>query len=396
MKRLIVLWNISILLILLIPINCVGLENKSNENPYNEENFIRFYDEEGGPLYACRPSIGPDKIVYVSGDNRSVYDNTSLWVMNYDGSNNTKIYTNETIDGTFTIPRFSSDGKKILFASHYYNNVTDLIQYSIDILNINGIEWNDNCTRQQIYINKETNGRVREPSFNSDSSKIVYKGSRDIYIMENDGSNHKQLTNDGSNSYATFSPDGSKIAWLHSDLSPYYDPTSIWMMNSDGSDKKKIYNDWEPLDPSFTSVGKILFRSNRASPHSNKGSSGNIWMMDADGGNQILIVPSKFKGASFNAELAISPDNTLIVFWHGIGPVAGLFYVKDPDGDGIWEDSDGDGVADVCDGAPNDPDEGYIKGDSIISSENLPFVLGILIAAVAVIISFILFSKKKK
>ena len=396
MKRIIVVFT-CFLLILLVSRETIGSEN-NDENPYNEENFIPFKTENGELLHGTKPSLSEDKIAFIDDTNNTKYSKKGIWIMNFDESNRTLIYVNRShnINSEFTTPKFNPIGNKILFTTHYPNEDWRKAEQSFDILIKNGTEWNYNCTREVIYKINKTIGVPIEGSFSSDSRKIVYRlfrgmgGDGDIYIMNSNGSNHIRLTTyKARDALPTFSPDGSKITWVHSDSSIGLE--QIWIMNSDGCDKKRITpKDLDCDYPIFTSTGKILFVSTELSLHSNKKDAGNIWMMDPDGSNRTLIVPRQFKGKIWNTEPAISPDNTMIVFRHGFLSDGGLYYVKDPDGDGIWEDSDGDGVADVCDGAPNDPDEGYIKGnDSDFISGNGFVVTMILIASIAII------SKKK-
>lgn len=363
-------------------------DDKIDWDIYNNKNFIPFKTENGEIIQCSKPDFSKDKIVYQYGT-----EIPAFWVMDFDGSNKTKIYENLSIDYTFTGPKFHPSGERILFVSHYRNNETDLMENSIDILKKNGTEWNSNYIREQIYRMDNTIGKIWETSFNHNGSKIVYRlwggiaGLGDIYIMDSDGTNHKRLTtHKGRDVLPTFSPDGSKIAWIHSDSGP--DPEYIWIMNSDGSNKKCLTNKHYSNYVTFTPNGKILFESGRVSPHCGIGDEWNIWMMDADGSNQKLIVPSTFHGSTYNDDSAINSDNTMIVFDHGlISDPKGLYYVKDPDGDGIWEDSDGDGVADVCDGAPNDPDEGYIKDEKSNDDFICIFIYlsGVIIASVTIL-----------
>ena len=402
--KLIVFSVICIMFIPLISSGCIDENNNNNDDidwgVYNEENFIPFKTENGEYLHGEKASISKNKIVYLDSSNKTKYSKMGIWIMNIDGSNKTLIYVNRShnVDDSFTTPKFSSDGNKIIYSTYDPNEDWRKAEYSIDLLIKNGSYWNDNCIRNVIYKINKTIGEPIECSFNSDDSNIVYSlyrgkgGNGDIYIMNSNGSNHKQLTTHrGMDALPTFSPDNSKITWIHSDSGP--DLEHIWIMNSDGSNKKRITpKDLDCSYPIFTSTGKILFVSTELSPHSNKRDAGNIWMMNPDGSNRTLIVPRQFKGNIWNTEPTISPDNTMIVFRHGlISDPAGLYFVKDLDGDGIWEDSDGDRVADVCDGAPNDPNEGYIKGnDSDFISSNGITPLLILLVTVAI------FSKKKK
>jgi len=179
--------------------------------------------------------------------------------------------------------------------------------------------------------------------------------------MDVDGTNQTQLSFDkkGGN-FPSFSPDGDKIVyrrWSENGVG------EIWIMNPDGSDRKMILDDsWYPDHPTFMPGGKILFDSGRISPHTKELGAPSIWMMDLDGSNRSLLAPYRISYVGSNCP-CISPDGTKIIFENGMGDDFALYMVEDPDGDGVWEDSDGDGVADICDGFPDDPERGYIKGD---------------------------------
>jgi dipeptidyl aminopeptidase/acylaminoacyl peptidase len=92
-------------------------------------------------------------------------------------------------------------------------------------------------------------GRVGEVVLSPDKKTIVFgvkyfdiaenKGNTDIYTMNIDGSNLKQITRSvkGENNIM-WRPDGKKIGFLYSDDSG----SQLWEMNADGTDRKKISN----------------------------------------------------------------------------------------------------------------------------------------------------------
>jgi Tol biopolymer transport system component len=178
----------------------------------------------------------------------------------------------------------------------------------------------------------------------------------------------------------------------------------LWVMNSDGTGKQRLLDEsWYPNEAIFTPDGRILFRSARVSPHSSKLEDGNIWMMNQDGSNKILIVPEYHNNAIFSRWPAINSNGTIIVFEHGLDDEHyGLYYVQDSTG--LWKDSDGDGVWDGIDGAPFDPNEGYIKDGStenfIYWLKNNLFVVCSMIVAVVLIpvlaIIFLLLRRRRK
>ncbi|MCQ3932842.1 MAG: hypothetical protein DPW16_20525 [Chloroflexi bacterium] len=85
------------------------------------------------------------------------------------------------------------------------------------------------------------------PSWSPDGTLIAYNSSRgsnsDIWIMNADGSNPRNLTNSPDNDYwPNWSPDGQYIAFY----SEQGEKTNIWIMNADGSN---------PLNLTSTLVG---------------------------------------------------------------------------------------------------------------------------------------------
>src|SRR5215210_3639491 len=100
---------------------------------------------------------------------------------------------------------------------------------------------------------------------------IVFVNS-DIYTMKADGSGQINLTNTGGTyECPTWSPDGSRIA--------YGRGSRVWIMNADGSNKTQITNDVANC-PSWSPDGsKIAF-------HRSDGNRTDIYVMNVDGTNQ--------------------------------------------------------------------------------------------------------------
>jgi Tol biopolymer transport system component len=150
-------------------------------------------------------------------------------------------------------------------------------------------------------------------------------GDLDLYIMDINGKNVKRLTNTlGYDGGAFFSPDGSKIVFRASrpqgkDTLEYKEllakglvaPTNmeIFVMNVDGSDLKQITHlgkaNWAPF---FHPSGqKIIFSSNH---HSDRGYDFQLFMINLDGSNMEQIT---FE-SKFNAFPMFSPDGKKLVF----------------------------------------------------------------------------------
>jgi TolB protein len=66
--------------------------------------------------------------------------------------------------------------------------------------------------------------------------------TRQIFVIDVDGKNKKQLTKDGNfNCYAAWSPDGKKIAYMS--FATRTSKGSLAIMNADGTDQKIICPD---------------------------------------------------------------------------------------------------------------------------------------------------------
>ena len=115
-------------------------------------------------------------------------------------------------------------------------------------------------------------------------AQIAFMSDRDwhweIYVMDADGGNQRNLTNDpGEDMDPSWSLDGKRIAF-HSDRGGN---RQIYVMDADGGNQRNLSNnDFDEWDPSWSLDGEqIAFEADR------KGNleKFNIYVMDADGGN---------------------------------------------------------------------------------------------------------------
>jgi TolB protein len=150
-------------------------------------------------------------------------------------------------------------------------------------------------------------------------------GDLDIYTMSADGSNVRRLTNaTGYDGGAFFSPDGKHIiyrAWHPSDtaLANYHalldqrlvrpNRMEIWIMDADGSNQRQITNlGGANFAPYFTPDGKrVLFSSNYRNPHSR---NFDLFLVNLDGtGLEQVTTHPEFDGFPM-----FSPDGTKLVW----------------------------------------------------------------------------------
>ncbi|KAA0208244.1 hypothetical protein FBQ84_05840 [Ignavibacteria bacterium CHB1] len=151
-------------------------------------------------------------------------------------------------------------------------------------------------------------------------------GDLDIFTMNIDGTDIKQLTNEpGYDGGAFFSHDGTKIVYRRSafesndEIKEYETLLSrglvkpsmmeIWIMDSDGSNKMQVTdNGAANFAPFFTPDDKqIIFSSNLQNPH---GREFDIYLVNLDGtGLERVTFTEQFDGFPM-----FSPDGTKLVF----------------------------------------------------------------------------------
>ncbi len=145
------------------------------------------------------------------------------------------------------------------------------------------------------------------PSWSADGSKIAFQSYRDdnheIYVMDADGSNQTNITNNAANDYyPAWSPDESQIAFCSGSNGNY----QIYVMNADGSNRIRLTNNSAgDFYPSWSPDGsQIMFQSDR------DGSNYEIYVMNTDGSNQTRLT----NNSSSDFYPSWSPDGSQIVF----------------------------------------------------------------------------------
>ena len=155
-------------------------------------------------------------------------------------------------------------------------------------------------------IRRLTNNRTWKwsPSWSPDGRHIAFEswsdGKREIYVMDSDGSNHRNLTDHpAGDRYPSWSPDGRHIAFM----SGRAGNEGIYVMGSDGSNPRRLTaaGGWSP---SWSPDGQhIAFVSGRAG---NEGMG--IYVMGSDGSNPRRLTAAGGWSPSW------SPDGQHIAF----------------------------------------------------------------------------------
>jgi TolB protein len=193
--------------------------------------------------------------------------NGEIYLMNADGSAQTRLTTNTSDDFHGTL---SPDGALVAFVSNRDGN------YEIYVMQPDG-------TRVKRLTDDP--GQDVNPAWSPDGKHVAFTSDRDgtfeIYVMKADGSDQTRLTRNGSDDLIPkWSLDGSRIIFF-SDLEGNYD---IYSMKSDGSDKVQVTTDAaDEVDPAWSPDGKkIVYTYSRDDNEE-------IYVMNADGTGQTRL-----------------------------------------------------------------------------------------------------------
>jgi Tol biopolymer transport system component len=161
---------------------------------------------------------------YIVGDSDSMTDDPDIYVVNADGTGETRLTDDP---GRDFLPIWSPDGSRIVFISNREG------PGEIFVMNADG-SGQDNVTN-------DPGAADGWPSWSPDGTKIAFQSFRDgngeIYVMNADGSGLSRLTaNAVFDAGPSWSPDGTKIAFE----SERDGNLEIYVMNADGSDPRRL------------------------------------------------------------------------------------------------------------------------------------------------------------
>ena len=223
------------------------------------------------PISNTQPAWSPDgtKIAFVS--NRAGSRRAEIWVMNADGTNPLRLTENvelgSDLNGPFygldLSPAWSPDGTKIAFTSRRHGSGNP----EIYVMNANG----SNQTRV-------TNNTFddNDPFWVRGGGRITYDSQRNgqsgIWEINPDGSNDHQITVGTSGDWA---PDGHKLALT--DLDPSTNALAVFLTDEEGNNRVRLTDNgivdsrlpvWQtlggpvppppPLPGTFTVTGTVL------------------------------------------------------------------------------------------------------------------------------------------
>ncbi len=262
-----------------------------------------------------------------------------IYIMDADGTNIRPL----TSSGRNDAPRFSPDGRRIVFSAARDGTAGNIGSASIYVMNVDGT-GEIRLTNPYSLPNDPVAARASDLTarFNHDGTKIIFTSRREtsltccggkrvnaqIYLMGTAGENMVRLTAfDGGPVYSrsafwpAFSPDGAKIVFAGEDGEAH---TEIYVMNADGTNIIRLTSNRLTADmPVFSPDGKAIAfaMGRRGFPY-----DADIYLMNADGSQQVRLTNSE--GEFWPA---FSPDGRRILFSSARGAA---LYVMNTDGTG--------------------------------------------------------------
>lgn len=170
-----------------------------------------------------------------------------------------------------------------------------------------------------------------DPAWSPDGTRITYARHGGIWVMNADGTNRQQLTNDYGRD-PQWSPDSTQI--VYSPDGRLTDSDGVWVVNADGTNQRQLTTDygrnpqWSPDSTRITYVVDIGLTD----------PGHGVWVVNADGTNpQQLTTDGEYP--------QWSPDGTQITFHNDYGnivvanvdPASNLLLLVTADGwDPVW------------------------------------------------------------
>jgi Tol biopolymer transport system component len=190
----------------------------------------------------------------------------------------------------------------------------------------------DGSDMRQITNLPPTENSLWTPDYSPDGRQIVFShdmtGALEMYVINADGTGLTQVTHDGlADFFARWSPDGQRFVFLSVSLKN--GAGVITTMRTDGSDRVVLTDDipYDSIQPEYTPDGKQIVFTSQAG-----GLVSALWIMDADGSHKRRLTEPPLEAGG----PAISPDGKrLALYSHQDTPKPADIWVMNVDGSSL-------------------------------------------------------------
>ena len=196
------------------------------------------------------PARMTSRPVQDSGQSKEIY------VMDYDGANVRPITRNKSLN---IGPSWGPDGRTLAWAS-YTSQYPDIYLATLDGRPVTRPAQGTDSIHNQ------------SPAISPDGTKIAFSSSRggragylDIWVVNRDGSNLRNLTNspDSSEGAPTWSPGGNQIAFTSDKLGS----NQIYLMNADGTGVRRLTFEQQADRPTWSAKNFIAYTLRQPAGH---------------------------------------------------------------------------------------------------------------------------------
>ena len=272
------------------------------------------------PEYDSAPAWSPDgqKITFLSYRDLNRIEAggiilSEIYVMNPDGTN--PINLTQSVERPDGVSSWSPDGKQIAFTSSEFFKWDILFHSDIWVMDADGGNPRNLTNHHASDLSPDWSPDGQQIAFTSDRNWDwefeVQEKNWEVYVMNTDDTNLINLTNHlAKDSSPDWSPDGNQIAFT----SDRDGNTEVYVMNADGANPINLTN--HPAgdsSPAWSPDGRqIAFSSNR---------DGNweVYVMDADGINPINLTnhPAWDSSPSWGSiqPLSVTSKGRLATLW---------------------------------------------------------------------------------